>query len=128
MKRYGEVIGSEKRNFLIRIYREKHGELFPTSLTLTASGSVLCDAGDIVEVEINPFLFLFSAITAYLLPFITTALAFFITRDFTDNILAIEAVILFVLILTYLCARYISATPFFKRLNACRITDIIEEE
>lgn len=126
MKKYGEVIGSEKRRSIIRIYKEKHGELYPTSLTVIAKDKPGCNMGDMVELEMNMLLFYTSTILGYLMPFVTTALAFFIIAPFTDNILLIEAVILTVLLLTYICARFFSSLPFFKKIPVCSVTDIVE--
>ena len=89
MKKYGDVIGSEKRKSVIRIYKEKNGELSPTSITITASDNIVSDVGDMVEVELNVFLFLFTTAFGYLLPFLTTAFAFFIISPLTDSILII---------------------------------------
>lgn len=128
MKKYGEVIGSRNRKPVIRIYKEKYGELTPTSLTVTATDSRLHSVGDMVEVNLNMVLFIASTLLGYLLPFFTILLAFLVTSPLTDNILIIEAVLLSVLVLTYLGARYVAALPFFRRINVCTVTGEIELE
>lgn len=128
MKKYGEVIGSEKRKSVIRIYKEKYGELTPTALTVTATDSRLSSVGDMVEVNLNVFLFVASTSLGYLLPFLTTMLTFLVVNPLTDNILIIEAALLLVLILTYLGARYVASLPFFRRINVCTVTGEIDLE
>lgn len=127
MKKYGEVIGSDKRKAVIRIYKEKHGSFHPTALTVIAKDKPGCIVGDIVKVEMNMLLFFTSTILGYLLPFITTALAFFAIAPFTDNILLIEAAILSVLLLTYIGVNYFSNLKLFKKIVVCTITDILED-
>lgn len=128
MKKYGEVIGSRSRKPIIRIYKEKHGELTPTALTVTATDSRLHNVGDMVEIDLNVALFIASTAFGYLLPFFTILLAFWVVSPLTDNILTIEAVILSVLFLTYLGARYVASLPFFRRINVCTVTGDIELE
>ena len=128
MKKYGEVIGVEKRKALIRIYKEKNSELSPTSITVTASDPLASEVGDMVEAELNALLFLSSTLLGYLLPFIAAALAFIIVSPLTDNILIIVAVLLFALLLAYIGAVYLSRLSFFKRLTVCYITEKIELE
>ena len=128
MKKYGEVIGSEKRKSVIRIYKEKNGELSPTSITITASDNIVSDVGDMVEVELNVFLFLFTTAFGYLLPFLTTAFAFFIISPLTDSILIIEAVLLSTLLVMYICTNYLSRLPLFKKIPVCMVLEKIELE
>lgn len=128
MIKYGEVIGSRNRKPIIRIYKEKHGELSPTSLTATASGLGTYNVGDMVEVNLNVPLFLFSTIIGYALPFVILFFTILITNALTDNILIIEAVILGMLFVSYIFAAHIAALPFFRRINVCRIKGIIEIE
>ncbi|MBQ8539884.1 MAG: SoxR reducing system RseC family protein [Clostridia bacterium] len=128
MKKYGEVIGSRNRKPVIRIYKEKYGELTPTSLTVTASDSRVHNVGDMVEVRLNMLLFVASTLSGYLLPFITVMLTYFVVSPLTDNILLIEAALLSVLVLTYLGARYVASLPFFRRINVCTVTGEIELE
>lgn len=128
MKKYGEVIGSRNRKPVIRIYKEKYGELTPTSLTVTASDSRVHNVGDMVEVNLNMVSFVASTLSGYLLPFLTILLAFLITSPLTDNILIIEAVILSVLVVTYLGARYVAALPFFRSISVCTVIGEIEFE
>lgn len=128
MKKYGEVIGIEKRKALIRIYKEKNGELSPTSITVTASDPLTSEVGDMVEAELNILLFLSSTLLGYILPFIAAALAFMTVSPLTDNILIIEAVLLSALVAVYVCADYFSRLSFFKRLTVCYITEKIELE
>ena len=128
MIKYGEITGSENNNSVIRIYKEKRGELYPTSLTLTAKCTIPCTVGDMVEVKINAPLFIMSIILGYLLPFMTTALVFLFVSPKTDNILIIEMVILLTLLVTYLLSRFVASRPFFRRINICTVTDLIELE
>lgn len=128
MIKYGEITGSENNKSVIRIYKEKRGELYPTSLTLTAKCTIPCTVGDMVEVKINAPLFIMSIILGYLLPFMTTALVFLFVSPKTDNILIIEMVILLTLLVTYLLSRFVASRPFFRRVNICTVTDLIELE
>ncbi len=128
MKKYGEVVGSEKKKSVIRIYKEKNGELYPTSLTITASDNISSNVGDMVEVEMQTFLFFASTIFGYLLPFLTVAIAFLIVSPLTDNLLIIEAVLLATLFATYFLARFVASLPFFRRVNVCTVTEIIDLE
>ncbi|MBQ3109661.1 MAG: SoxR reducing system RseC family protein [Clostridia bacterium] len=128
MIKYGEVIGSRNRKPIIRIYKEKLGELSPTSLTVTASDSGTYSVGDMVEVSLNVPLFLFSTVTGYALPFVILFFTILIMNALTDNILIIEAVILGMLFVSYFFAAQIAALPFFRRINVCRIKGIIEIE
>lgn len=128
MKKYGEIIGTENRKHLIRIYKEKDGELSPTALTVTASGKISCNAGDMVEVSVNTPLFIASTLSGYLLPFLVAWLVVSLIASRTDNILIAEALLLFALLATYVLTLYISSLPFFRRISACTITEKVEIE
>lgn len=128
MIKYGEITGSENKKSVIRIYKEKRGELYPTALTLTAKCTLPCTVGDMVELKINAPLFLLSTLFGYLLPFLSVALVFLFVSPKTDSILTIEAVILPTLLVTYLLSRFVASHPFFRRINICTVTDLIEIE
>lgn len=128
MKKYGEVVGSEKKKNIIRIYKERRGELYPTSLTVTASAHSAFSVGDMVVITINAPKFIASTALGYLLPFMATALMFLFISPVTDNLLIIEAVLLLTLLVTYVVARFIASLPFFRRINICTITEKIEIE
>lgn len=127
MKKFGEITSCENGKASVRIYKEKNGDWIPTSLMVSPSTKGDYSVGDMVEIDINMFLFNLSTLIGYILPFFATSLAFFIIRPFTDNIIIIESVILTTLFLTYFLADHLTKSNFFQSYTVCKIISIIEE-
>lgn len=127
MKKHGEVIGLENEKITVRIYKIRNDEGEPTSVTVSAPKTISCEIGNIVEVEINALLFFLSSTAGYLFPFLTGLISYFITANFTENLLVLQLVFLITLALTFYFATCITKTSFFKNMIICSVKKVIEE-
>ncbi len=115
MIKQGEIVDIKNRSATVRLYR---GEK-PTGVTLDAKTKEDFQLSEIVLVKMNGFTFFLCTVFSYILPFITTLLAYLISARFTDNVVIIEVCIFAVLFLTYIFVKLFEKTAMFKKLTFC---------
>ena len=123
MKYQGEIIDINENSAHVRIYKKEE----PVNLVLNVTMSGKFSVSDMVNIEMNTFLYFASSAFSYVLPFLASLLSYVATKFFTDNLVIIEIVMLAVLALTYFGIKFFEKSEFFKKLSFGTIMNKVEE-